>query len=211
MNFYLNFEWNQVIGTTRDQKLLTGNIMRNQNNSYYTAFEDFQIYSYYQGSKLSNWNSWSDAKPNHHNHLFLIVKTDPITGNKKAITFDYWASIAFPLLYDTDKLKNHSAKKKFEALSIARIEAFKHFVDEGYDAYNYFTFEEWSNSYGGKNTVEDKKIFDACWKEYELMYKFLGRSHKKVETLYNDLYEWEQQKDRSIWHLDRKPIVREYP
>lgn len=211
MNFYLNFEWNQVIGTTRDQKLLTGNIMRNQNSSYYTAFGDFQIYSYYQGSKLSNWNSWSDAKPNHHNHLFLIVKTDPITGNKKAITFDYWASIAFPLLYDTDKLKNHSAKKKFEALSIARMQEFKGFIEEGFYAFKYFLFEDWGFDYGSKDSVEDKNTFDACWKEYELMYKFLGKSHEEVETLYNDLCEWEEQKDRSIWHLDREPIVREYP
>lgn len=212
MNFYLHFEWSQVIGTTRDQKLLTGNTLRNQNSSFYTSFENLEIYSYYQGNKLSSWSGWSVKNPNHHNHLFLVILNNPITKWRKAITFDYWASIACPFLYDIDKYKNQSIKARFEALSIARIGAFKNLVEEGTSAFDCFTFEYWDREFNAEEgSIASKEIFDNCWEEYKYLFLLLDRDHKRVQTLKNDLCEWENQKDRTIWHLDHKPIVKEYP
>ena len=210
MNFYPEL-YNELV-IDKDSGTTYGELRR-ATSSWDTVIGDYTIYSKYLGTKSAEWSGDFD---NRNNHIIVVSLNVLDSLFPKGIAFDYWASIDKPHFLPKGTL---TPDKRKEHLSVGRIYALKAVVDEGSFAYDSFVFEDWCEEAGySQPTMEAKRIFDASLHGYQMLWKFLGRDHKKVKQLHNDLSDWEQWNFSSrnrerppVWHLDHEPIVKEYP
>jgi len=115
-------------------------------------YKNFKITANYTGAKAAKW-----SKDNYNHHNITVINTD----NGKRTRFDFWASIAHPVL-----------ESEYDV-----INAFYCFVSDAVSGLE--TFEEFCADFGYDNdSITALKTWRAC-----------KRSYNKLTRIYNgDLY-----------------------
>lgn len=157
-----------------DQSINEGNTMSEVKGMQTRAiWNGYRIQAIHTGSKAAPWDGdWEnrDKQPTNWNHHRVTV-TAPKNG--KLIRFDFWASLAHPIIKEESEV----------------LEAFSCFLGDAVSGTD--TFENFCNNLGyGSDSIRAFNIFKACQRAFKKATRIIGSEDLDVLcTLADDLRE----------------------